>query len=92
MERRNPFFGKSKGILQVDVFSITGVDGVKQGTAHALGIQIDERNQVFRFWDVNTGMYQFENLKDLESAFKEYVESLYHELKYVQTYQSVLKV
>lgn len=90
-EGNHPFLRKSKGIVQVDVYSIAGKDGVKQASAHALGLQIDENKQVFRFWDVNKGMWEFETLKDLESAFKEYVELVYHDMKYVQCYQPLKK-
>ena len=90
-ESQQPIFENSKGIIQVDVFSIAGRDGVREESAHALGLQIDEKNKVFRFWDVNSGMYEFDTLKDLEEAFTEYTEYVYNEMKYVNCYQPALK-
>ncbi|MGH2612394.1 MAG: hypothetical protein ACRDFB_05030, partial [Rhabdochlamydiaceae bacterium] len=45
--------------------------------AHAIGLQIDSFNNLYRFWDVNHGFYEFSTLEKLKESFKSYLESYY---------------
>lgn len=56
---------------------IFGIRATGEEGGHALGMQIDDTNKIYRFWDVNTGFYQYKSLKEMKNAFVEYLKALY---------------
>lgn len=57
------------------VFMLNATDEQREG--HAMGLQIDPVRNIYRFYDVNTGMYQFPSLEVLKEAAPSYIEELY---------------
>jgi hypothetical protein len=45
--------------------------------AHALGMQIDPTRDIYRFWDVNSGFYQYSSKREMTIAFEEYMKDAY---------------
>lgn len=66
---KKPIFERSGGVFDI---TATGKD-----SAHALGIQIDPKHNIYRFWDVNTGLYQFNSREQLTDAFESYMAKYY---------------
>ena len=44
---------------------------------HAMGMQIDDTNKIYRFWDVNTGFYQYESLDAMRKGVDEQMKTYY---------------
>ncbi|HEX2580235.1 MAG TPA: hypothetical protein VHK67_07535 [Rhabdochlamydiaceae bacterium] len=47
--------------------------------AHAIDVQIDHKQKIFRFIDDNTGIVEMDSYEDFVNGFKTYLESLYPE-------------
>jgi len=45
--------------------------------AHSIGIQIDRTSQLFRFWDIHSGLYTYSSLEELKAECELYVQSFY---------------
>lgn len=63
---------------QNGVFAILACGGMQ---GHALGMQIDDTNKIYRFWDVNSGLYEYDSLEGMKEDFIEYMKAFY-ESKY----------
>lgn len=65
------------------IFSISGYhkDQTPQGDSyvrgHAMGMQIDPTRHLYRFWDVNSGFYQYNTLEEMKNAFQSYLKEFY---------------
>ena len=70
IDKADQFFDldASSGIINICAF-------FKTGEAHALGIQIDHISKNYRFWDVGSGFYQFNNLEDMKKIMQECCET-----------------
>lgn len=55
------------------------VKGTRLGSmgGHALGMQLDRKNGIYRFWDVNGGLFEYDSLQELKEAFSSYLAALY---------------
>lgn len=50
--------------------------------AHVFGLQILEKEGIYRFWDVNEGLWQFNSLPGMMIAFTSYLAIKYHQDTY----------
>jgi hypothetical protein len=60
---------RSAGILDI---TIAGASG-----AHAVGIQVDPLSNIYRFWDVNSGFYNYSSLEELKKETNAYMQEFY---------------
>lgn len=64
------------------VFSHSGgvfeINAQRNESGHALGMQIDPAQGVYRFWDVNSGFYQYNSREELTAAFEDYMTKFYN--------------
>lgn len=44
---------------------------------HAIGMQIDPMRDIYRFWDVNSGFYQYNTLDEMKTEFQGYMQYFY---------------
>lgn len=64
------FSGRQNGVFTLGICSTTG-------GGHALGMQIDPSKNTFRFFDVNSGFYQFESLEEMKEIIPDYLQEIY---------------
>lgn len=65
---------KKKGLSTGGIFDI-GAKGKNMG--HAMGMQINDKDHIYQFWDVNTGFYQYDSLEEMKNAFSQYLDDFY---------------
>jgi hypothetical protein len=64
----------TNGIFDISIFKVgPNIDPA----GHAIGMQIDPTRDIYRFWDVNSGFYQYSTLEEMKTAFKEYMDEFY---------------
>lgn len=75
------FLNKSSGVLHVSALPVErDANGkiVSSESGHALGIQMDVQSDgPFCFWDVNYGMFKFDNLDQLTTEFESFLKFFY---------------
>lgn len=70
-DKKEPFLGRSNGIIDIEIFH---VENGNFSEGHAIGMQIDKERHIFRFWDVNSGLYTCHNEEQLKTAFHNYMD------------------
>lgn len=68
---------KSSGVIQLAAFS-----DKDDSEGHALALQIDSQNNIYRLLDPNHGVYQFDSLEQLKIATKSYMKDVYYRESY----------
>lgn len=78
------FLNPSSGIIEIYIANKSKNEQgkIEWHSPHVVGIQIDQMHGVFRFWDVNNGMYAYSNLNDLKREMADYMETFYGKHNY----------
>lgn len=72
------------GIFDIGIYQFDQANQTKQN-GHSIGMQIDPARNIYRFWDVNSGFYQYETLNEMKREFQSYMQAFY-EGKYNRFY------
>lgn len=64
------------GLVDIGIYAFDPINK-KFSNGHAMGMQIDPTRYLYRFWDVNSGFYQYSSLEEMKTAMKEYMDEFY---------------
>jgi len=75
----------SHGIFSINIARMTSADS--PGWGHAIGCQIDHQAGIYRFWDVNTGFYEYPSYEQFSTQFSSYLKSQYPDYNWARAVQ-----
>lgn len=68
-----------EGIFDISIYHL---GGNKSNKGHSLGMQIHPTQGLYRFWDVNSGFYEYNSLEELKANFEDYMVKFYKHTDY----------